>query len=265
MDRLSITLAARNFLFLSALCCAPSLYALDGSPSLLNPAPQDADQTASLSPPSLGPEAMGDVLLARRRYVEAIQSYRLEPSQSSALWNKMGIAQQHLTNDREARRDYERALNLDPKNAEATNNLATIFYTQKDYRQAVKLYKRAMKLNPKCSTVYINLGTAYFAMDKYKKGAETYRNALSIDPMAFDHDTSASIPEGTPPHQRAELNYFLAKTYAEAGHNEQALKYLRRALAQGFSDKKKLMSDKEFVALRETPEFRQLLSEEHLD
>jgi len=33
----------------------------------------------------------------------------------------------------------------------------------------------------------------------------------------------------------------------------------------GFDDRKKLMADKEFTALRGTPEFHLLMAEEHLD
>jgi tetratricopeptide (TPR) repeat protein len=261
----SLAVNVRNMLFLSTLCCASSVYAL-GDRSNLSPLdPQDAEQATSTSHPTLTPEAMGDVLLARRRYVEAVESYRQSPNLTAVLWNKMGIAQQHLFNEREARRDYEKALQLNPKDSQATNNLGTVLYSQKDYRGAVRLYKRALKLDPKSATIYCNLGTAYFAQEKYKKGAETYHKALELDPTAFEHDSSVAIEEGTPSHQRAELSYFLAKTFAEAGKNEQAMKYLRRAFAQGFNDRKKIFSDKEFASLRETPEFRQLLTDEHLD
>ena len=55
------------------------------------------------------------------------------------------------------------------------------------------------------------------------------------------------------------VNYELAKTYANAGMNDRALDYLRKALGEGFNDRKKLMNDPELASLRETPEFLQLL------
>jgi tetratricopeptide (TPR) repeat protein len=263
--KLSPAASLRSTVLLSTLCCTSAFCASPGASVLRDSNQQDGDQPATVARASLSPEDMGDVLMARRKYVEAISTYQQVPNQSSILWNKLGIAQQHLFNEREARRDYERALRLDPKNAEATNNLGTILYSQKDYKGAIRLYKRALKLNPRNSTIYCNLGTAYFAKEKYKDGAEAYRTALELDPSAFEHDSSVAVQQGATPHQRAQLNYFLAKTYAGEGHNEKALKYLRLALAQGFNDRKKLMSDKEFAGLRETPEFRQLLSQEHLD
>jgi hypothetical protein len=48
--------------------------------------------------------------------------------------------------------------------------------------------------------------------------------------------------------------------YAKASRNELALQYLRKALEEGFKDKKKLEQDTEFQALRDLPEFKELLA-----
>ena len=69
------------------------------------------------------------------------------------------------------------------------------------------------------------------------------------------------MQEGISVQQRAIMNYSLAKTYANVGMNDRALQYLRMALDEGFNDRKKLMEDKEFADLRETPEFQQLMAE----
>jgi hypothetical protein len=41
---------------------------------------------------------------------------------------------------------------------------------------------------------------------------------------------------------------------------ELALQSLRRALEEGFNDRKKLEHDPEFNAMRETPEFKELMA-----
>ena len=46
------------------------------------------------------------------------------------------------------------------------------------------------------------------------------------------------------------------------GKNELALQYLRKALEEGLKDKVKMTSTPEFEALRETPEFKELLTRE---
>ena len=62
-------------------------------------------------------------------------------------------------------------------------------------------------------------------------------------------------------HEIATLNYLLAKTYAQAGRKTEALVYLRKAINEGFNDRKKLFEDKEFVILRDVPEYQQMIAE----
>jgi hypothetical protein len=59
--------------------------------------------------------------------------------------------------------------------------------------------------------------------------------------------------------ERAKFHYYLAKTYAKAGMNERALLYIRKALEEGFAERKKMMEDPEFVSLRKLPEFQELM------
>jgi hypothetical protein len=54
----------------------------------------------------------------------------------------------------------------------------------------------------------------------------------------------------------------MAKLYAQANRTDLALQYLRKALEEGFKDKKKLEEDPEFTALREMPEFKELMAKE---
>ena len=60
--------------------------------------------------------------------------------------------------------------------------------------------------------------------------------------------------------ERAKFHYSMAKLYARGNRNELALQYLRKALEEGFRDRKKMQEDEEFLTLRETPEFKELLA-----
>jgi len=215
--------------------------------------------------PHLTQETQGDILMATRRYVEAINCYRLAPDNSAVIMNKIGVAYHHMFSFAEAKKYYEKALKLNPKYSEALNNLGTIYYEEKNYGRSEKLYKRALKIAPHAAVTYSNLGTAYFAHKKYTQGAEAYQKAFSLDPQIFDRDSMGKIEHQGPPGQRATVSYYLAKTYAQAGNSEKALEYLRKAIDNGFNDRKKVMGDKEFSDLRKTPAFRKLLIDENLD
>lgn len=241
-------------------------------PVLLCPAPAVCQSTlldaTRLSKPAapeiktpLSPEARGDVFMARKMYREAIEAYRQGPTDSAMIWNKIGIGYHQLLELNVARKHYEHALKLDPKYSEAINNLGTVDYAQKKYRSAINRYKTALKLKPDTASYYSNLGTAYFARKDYKKAALAYQTAVKIDPDIFEnHSTFGTTLQERSVEEFAKFHYYLARTYAKAGQNERALLYIRKALEEGFKDRKLFMEEPEFEALRTTQEFKELMT-----
>lgn len=210
----------------------------------------------------LSPEMRGDLAMAHQQYLEAIDAYRHAPTDSPIIWNKLGMAYHHLFAVDEAKRDYQRALQLRPNYPEALNNLGAIYYARKSFGRAEKYYRKALQLDPKAAAIYSNLGTALFARGKYQQGIEAYRSAFALDPHVFDTGSSMLVSESLPPHERAQQDYALCKLFAASGHNEEAIEYLRKALDEGFTDRKKLLEDQTLASLRATPEFTELMTEQ---
>ena len=212
-------------------------------------------------PPEISHERRGDILMARKMFREAIELYREAPANSAVTWNKIGIAYHQLMDLNAAKKNYEQALKLNRHYPEAINNLGTIFYAQKNYRRAIGRYKQALKISPQSASIHSNLGTAYFARKNYKEAAEAYQTALSLDPEVFEHKGGYGVMlQERSVTERAKFHYYLARTYAQAGQNERALLYIRKALEEGFTERKKLLEDAEFADLRSTPEFQELLT-----
>lgn len=220
------------------------------------------DKPAAKSNPemNMSPEQWGDLLMVHHQYLEAIDAYRKAPRDSAVVWNKLGIAYHHMFALDQAKVDYVQALQLNPRYGEALNNLAAVYYAEKDYKRAEKLYRRALKLIPNSAIAYNNLGTVYFAEEKFKQGAEAYRTAFGIDPAVFNGDPLQTISEASTTAERARMDYLLAELYAQAGMKDKAIEYLRKALDAGFDDNKRLMQDQEFASIRQTAEFEQLLA-----
>ncbi len=209
---------------------------------------------------NLTPEQWGDLLMVHHQYLEAIDAYRKAPRDSAVVWNKLGIAYHHMFALDQAKADYIRALSINPRYGEALNNLAAVYYAEKDYKRAEKTYRRAIKLIPNSATAYNNLGTAYFAEGRFKQGFEAYREAFALDPAVFNGDPLQTISETSSTEERARVDYCLAELYARAGMKDQAIEYLRKALDAGFNDNKKLMQDQEFASIRQSAEFEQLIA-----
>jgi tetratricopeptide (TPR) repeat protein len=255
--------SARNLVVLSAAWLfSGAAFAQEAIPAAGSQPPANNPTTVSEPAlPPLTPEQRGDVFMARKMYREAIEVYAQAPQNSAVIWNKMGIAYHQMLQLDAAMKRYRRSMRLDAKYPEAINNLGTIYYAEKRYGRATGFYKRALKLAPDSASIYSNLGTAYFADKKYKEAAVAYDKALQLDPEIFEHhSTYGVLLQERTVDERAKFHYYLAKIYAKEGQKERALLYIRKALEEGFTDRKKLMQDPEFADMRESAEFKELLT-----
>ena len=209
----------------------------------------------------LTPEERGDLYMARKMFREAADMYRENAGKDAIMWDKAGIAYQQLGNVRLAQKAYQQSIKLDKKYADPVNNLGTIFYAEKKYRTAIARYKRAIEISPDTASFWSNLGTAWYSRGKYDLMNQAYSKALQLDPDVFEKIGSVGtrmLDRGV--EDRARYHFEMARLYAENGKNELALQYLRKALEEGFKEKDKLQQAKEFSALRETQEFKDLMA-----
>ena len=106
----------------------------------------------------------------------------------------------------------------------------------------------------------MNLGTAYFARKRYEDATKSFQTALSLDPEVFErHGNFGVMLEERNVEERAKFHFYLAKLYAKGGRSDLSLQYLRKALEEGFREKK-LGEEPEFASMKEMPEFKQLLT-----
>jgi tetratricopeptide (TPR) repeat protein len=237
----------------------------NASPSNTPPHQASANERKTLAIEELPAEKRADLLMARGQYAAAITAYKESNLKSAIVWNNIGMAYHHLYALEEARKAYQQSLTLNPRFAAASNNLAAVYYAQHEFKVAEHYYKKALKHSSESAVIYCNLGTAYFAESKYKKGVKMYQKAYSIDEEVFAPNQAAMVEGGGSREQRVAINYFIAQTFAKAGKQEQALIYLRKAMDEGFNDRKRLDADEDFAVLRTTPQFQQLLNQENLN
>ncbi|HLI85041.1 MAG TPA: tetratricopeptide repeat protein [Bryobacteraceae bacterium] len=222
------------------------------------------DNTRTAPPPTrqLTTEERGDILMARKMYREAIETFQSDPHKTAVIYDKIGIAYHQLQQLDNAKKNYEKAVKLQHNYAEALNNIGTVYYARKNYRRAISYYKRALKISASAS-IYSNLGTAYFARKQYKLATDAYQEALNLDPDVFEHKSNyGTLLEDRNVEERARFHYYLAKMYAKAGRTELAMQYVRKCLEEGFKEKKKLEEEPEFQALRNLDEFKELMAAE---
>jgi tetratricopeptide (TPR) repeat protein len=254
-------LSARNLVVIFGACLISGTASAQTTQPVRDSQPAAKPNVSDPVPPPLSSEDRGDVYMARKMYREAIEAYEQAPQDSAVVWNKLGIAYHQMMQLDAAMKRYRRAIRLDAKYAEAINNLGTIYYAEKRYSKATSTYKHALKLAPASASIYSNLGTAYFGEKKYKEAWEAYNTAIQLDPEVFEHrNTYGVLLQERTVEERARFHYYLAKLYAKQGQKDRALQYMRKALEEGFTDRQKFLKDPEFAAMRDLPEFKELLT-----
>ena len=217
-------------------------------------APIAVASSAAPQPPS---EVLADTLSARGRYLLAITTYEALPP-TARIENKLGVACLHMLMFDRARTSFAAAVKLDPHYAEAYNNMGTLAHSQGDWHRAEKMYKKSLKLKPDSPSTLKNLGTLYYTEHKFKKGDAAYQQAIRLDPEALERAGNHDIPASAMKQSLGEMHYHLALTYAQAHSYPTALQYLRKAIAEGFHDRNRLLHEKDFGDLRTQPVFLQL-------
>jgi tetratricopeptide (TPR) repeat protein len=199
--------------------------------------------------------------MARKMYREAIEAFGEGSPKDAVLRNKIGIAHHQMMQLDLARKYYEQAVKLKPHYSEAINNLGTVYYAGKSYRRAISQYKKALKLAPDSASIHSNLGTAYFARNQVALATEEFRTALKLDPNVFEHHSSYGVMlQERSVQDRAKYHYWMAALYAQEGRSDLALQYLRKALEEGYKERKKLPEDPAFASMRDLPEFKELIA-----
>jgi tetratricopeptide (TPR) repeat protein len=95
--------------------------------------------------------------------------------------NSLGVTLQHVDDRDGARRCFSRALELNPLNVEALNNLANLEQDGRQYSSAVALYRRAAELGGPSPALLVNLGLALHALGRLVDAAECLVEATERD------------------------------------------------------------------------------------
>jgi tetratricopeptide (TPR) repeat protein len=104
--------------------------------------------------------------------------------ESSRLISSFALFKYHMQQYKQAERLYGRALDIDPRDAVITANLALLIHqVRKDYFKAEQLYRKALRLDPSHAVCTANLGLLiYQAYGNHEEAERLYRRALEIDP-----------------------------------------------------------------------------------
>lgn len=130
------------------------------------------------------------------RYGEALvsaQSLAVLNPNVAFLQNFIGVCHAALGNKHKAVARYEKALQLQPADAEIHFNLGDALYALGHSKEAVACFHRAIELNPSMAKAHNNLGSALIQLGDLQGAAESYARAVADDPNLVDAHSNLGL------------------------------------------------------------------------
>lgn len=150
------------------------------------------------------------------------------------------------TDAEERLKNYQKAINENPKNLDATINIANAFDEMKNYDKAIEYYNKAIEIDKKCALAYNNRGYSYFNKQEYENALQDYDKAILLNPkleIAHDNRTKLleiiaekeeykELVENSDENQKNYHYYFnLGMAEARLGEYDKALESYNKSLA----------------------------------
>lgn len=178
----------------------------------------------------------------------------------------------------EAAKEFQLAVQADPRYAAAQLNLAFTYDRLGRADEAIAAYKKAAELDPSNGTTRNNLGVLYMKKEMYDEAIATLEQGLKIDPanptLKNNLESANKIRDkrrereaqiasaqkqaaAQPKDPRAAYN--VARLYAAFDMPDPALEWLGKALQLGFDDLRFAREDPAMAGLRTDPRFTRLL------
>lgn len=165
--------------------------------------------------------AYAEILTAQGRIDEALAKYRevLQRRPSPGLYVLAAILEELRKNWQEAEKNYRKALEIDPDNPIAANNLAWLIATQTqgNLDEALSLAQNAIEKIRNEPAFFDTLGIVYLKKGLYSQAIESFRRAILLD-----ETKSKSSTDNPNPIYRLRLAHALIQT----GDKTQAKKEL---------------------------------------
>jgi len=133
----------------------------------------------------LGHNNLGDVLSKKGRVDEAMVQYQkaleIDPNDAQAYSN-LGAALFQKGQVDEAIEEYQKALKIDPDLAQAHNNLGNALLSRGRVDEAIAHYQKALEINPNIAQAHYDLGLALFRKGQVDEAMVQFQKTLEINP-----------------------------------------------------------------------------------
>ena len=128
---------------------------------------------------------LSTIYLKNRKYEEAYEllfkslKYHYEDSR---IYQMLGNISKLLSNNKLAIKYFNIAIEYDPSNYQAYNNLGVIYHDLGDFRNSFDCLSKATELNKFYPEAFFNLANTFRSVKEYKSAIYFYKESLDINP-----------------------------------------------------------------------------------
>jgi len=127
----------------------------------------------------------GVALVMEGKYNEAIKAFdkaiELNPRDAVA-YNNRGAAYGQIGNFKQQIEDSNKAIEINPEDAVAYNNRGVAYGELGNYEQEIEDCSKAIELNPNLAVSYYHRGIAYYKLGNRKQAAKDKNKAYALNP-----------------------------------------------------------------------------------
>jgi len=152
---------------------------------------------------------------------------------SAITFFNLGTLEMKAGNPSGARADFERALSLQPDDAEAANSLGALLAQSGQLPEAIERFRAALAARPDFADALNNLGFALFQSGQADEALDLYQKALALHPGFAEALNNLGIFYGRQGDLGRARGYFAQAVEARPGYGEAASNLALVLAAQG--------------------------------
>ncbi len=173
---------------------------------------------------------------------------------------------------KEGEAEMRRALELDPLSPIINANIGMCFYVARQYDEAIAHWQKALEMHRYYGLLHLYMTSAYVGKDMYREAVAELQKGLALSGSgSWEMAIMAHIygRMGRTAEARSLLSevlsrgdaapYYIALAYVGLGENDNAFKWLDKALHERSGPFNELNADPMFDRLRPDPRFSALL------
>lgn len=164
---------------------------------------------------NLGVAYQQDKFEFEQAIVYFLKAIQLNPKQINA-YNNLGNIYLDLKEYDEAKKIYQKILNLQPNYMKGYSNLGLIYKHEGNLEKTIECYLKALELDPNIPDVYNNLGNALLDQGDFDNALNNYYKAIELNPQFDNAYANYLFALNYHPDKSAEEIYDIYKQYEQS-------------------------------------------------